>query len=1542
MLGGNSHNHNHSHSHSYSYSQKQKLSGSGIGSASQLDIDNEFFNGRQQQQQQQQQQQPKLFQHSTMSTQAPSDEFQGLLQLPKPTDRSHKQKLKLEKQKRRSITYEGELEPEGIRGQQAQAQASPGGEHGMGSIRSFDKSTAPQTVRMKIVQKRPQSQMHQLQPNTRRSINLETIAEASGAESNSKASASASDSVQSYSFSVTAEDDTNTPTRRVSPHHNSPSFGNSSPYSQHSQPSQTQVPNRRDPPGENSFESSSTSSSDDIQHMMQDFLKGDSFNFGANGNGLDTTSTERSGSNNTPTKQLQQRQLSRALPSPNSSKQPSSKPLPTGTSPTASTQSSTTPSSSERSPQQPLRTYQNQQQRQRQQHLSLKPPIPSLDHLSSTSTAKTSSPQEAPLAPRSYSTTNSSNDPKSIDDWNAVALQHVQDGEFDMALAAFQHVLRAYKQQYGNVHPLVASAYHNLGTVHAKRAQLLMEDTLHQRHCRAQSLQCFQSAARAARDSLGRDHPNVAVSLVRIGFLLLQARQYNNAVITFQEALRIRQAHYGPHHPLVANLYNNLGVCYMHLGQFAHGRDLLHHALTIQRTLLSKADTGSDAGRGGEEKKDHLNSTNGSANGTGNNSTTQALELADTLFNIGGLALEWIRRQGPDIRHAEDAEAAFEECLELRLSVLDSKNPLVLQVKSLLEMAQSIPRPKSPGRQTSITSRPTRGNGNVNFQPHFHANARPPDPVGVRGSQQADMQTVQQGLQQQQQQQTMQLSPPRAGPSRISDNSPHFDRSIGGGTNQTDKPSSPYRHYGAPSSPHQPHQASQPSSQQQFLASLNVPATSRNDPQVDYLEPPRVDRRSLLDSDEPVGSPEKPRHALSPTMDRMSAASSSASTVKVSPSNRGVPSSPTFRSNLQHGIFRQKVSPSEENPQVVPPPVAQVTVSQDEDDDGLYNPAALPNPAQTNVFVSPHYVPKISSHKAIHNTSLSAATGATFVSKDSSVGYSSSPISPVGNVSSPLELGGGSAVVKQYSYDAEESLLVTTGAPPSPSHSLTHSDYDGMNGAASTPGKVGSREIMVVRPYRNTPGGSTRTSSGDSRRSSESPSDEGRDESTDGLHANTDDYASHTSSWSRANQAARSKTLNRARELLEKNQNYLESPEVQLSGRPSYMGNSPDRVKQRVLQNSSGTSDISCDEDIEDGLAPLSSIGSSGGVKEIFHSDMLANPQDHLFAIYEVASKCMKNHRYDEAVEYFEVILKCQRRKHGPLHQDVASALHNCGLSQLRAGKYHEAAQSFQEAVRIRKEILGKDHSQVASSLVKCGITYLLLHRFEDSLFALREALEIRKQSLGPLHPSTARIMNNIGCVHVEFNDLSEARRAFEGALDIQRSALQHDPASGPLLFGCAATLCNLGYLYGQRGMNERAAHVLREAADIQQSILGPTHPTCLSTLDSLAEAFVNSGHAVDAYETYETILERYRSIEKPGSRRLLRAEAGLYYKMSRAAEKQMDKNKQIRDLHAALRAVRSLEEFGFGKASENLEKRILSDLRHVREAMEAHERQWI
>ncbi len=261
---------------------------------------------------------------------------------------------------------------------------------------------------------------------------------------------------------------------------------------------------------------------------------------------------------------------------------------------------------------------------------------------------------------------------------HAMAMEHVVRGEYDMALQAFSQVLTVYLEKYGRAHPLTASAYHNLGTVHSKRASLLLDHTLHQRHCREQALLCFQAAARSARDApqLGPSHPNVAVSLVRIGFLLLQSRQYQNAVVTFQEALRIRLDHYGSIHALVANLYNNLGVCHMHLQEFVVGRRYLQQALDIQKDLLGQDES----------------------------SATALLELADTLCNIGGLCLEWIRQQGPDARHALDAESAFLEALEVRANVLGENHALTNQVRSLHDMVRSIPLPKLADKNPSSMS----------------------------------------------------------------------------------------------------------------------------------------------------------------------------------------------------------------------------------------------------------------------------------------------------------------------------------------------------------------------------------------------------------------------------------------------------------------------------------------------------------------------------------------------------------------------------------------------------------------------------------------------------------------------------------------------------------------------------------------------------------------------------------------------------------------------------------------------------------------------
>jgi tetratricopeptide (TPR) repeat protein len=244
--------------------------------------------------------------------------------------------------------------------------------------------------------------------------------------------------------------------------------------------------------------------------------------------------------------------------------------------------------------------------------------------------------------------------------------------------------------------------------------------------------------------------------------------------------------------------------------------------------------------------------------------------------------------------------------------------------------------------------------------------------------------------------------------------------------------------------------------------------------------------------------------------------------------------------------------------------------------------------------------------------------------------------------------------------------------------------------------------------------------------------------------------------------------------------------------------------------------------------------------------------------------------------------------------------------------------------------------------LVKVGITLLLLHRFDDALWSFREALSVRKHALGPLHPSTARIYNNIGCVHVEFNEFKEARRAFEAALDVQRNALCHDPDSGPLMFGTATTLCNLGYLYRYRDMHAKASLVLKEAVDLQETVLGRSHATVLSTLDNLADSYANSGHAVESLRTYNMILERFRVGGRSDNKKMARAESVLLYKMSRVHRQRNDRAAQLDSLKLALRSMRSFADADVEKKPDSLERRIQYDIRACREQLQKDELKWL
>ena len=506
---------------------------------------------------------------------------------------------------------------------------------------------------------------------------------------------------------------------------------------------------------------------------------------------------------------------------------------------------------------------------------------------------------------------------------------------------------------------------------------------------------------------------------------------------------------------------------------------------------------------------------------------------------------------------------------------------------------------------------------------------------------------------------------------------------------------------------------------------------------------------------------------------------------------------------------------------------------------------------------------------------------------------------------------------RSFEYDNEENCLLSDSGVDS-EHGRVHFPLAwtkaGLNAISEAP-ESNTRDIVVTRPFRNTSfssdkWGSETVNMGEAQEETFSTGNKERDE-----------------------------IMSRARAILASHDKVDNSTQSQLN---NSMTVEPSRSVDPIDEEFDLPREKKVNEDLlmEDGLAPLSGHWASSS-RPFDSRTMLADPMKHLPNIHDEAVKKLNADNFVDAVHLFDVVLQCQKRRNGMIHQDSADALYNLGIAQLRSQNHGDALRAFEETARIRKKVLGHEHPQVAVSLVKVGITLLLLHRFEEALWSFREALSVRRHALGPMHPSTARIFNNIGCVHVEFNEFKEARRAFESALEIQRAALCDDPESGPLMFGTATTLCNLGYLYRYRNLHAKAAVVLKEAVDLQESVLGRTHPTVLSTLDNLADSCGSNGQAADALRHYNTILTRFRVGGRSGSQKLLRAEAVLLYKMSRIHRHRNDLESQLDSLKLALRAVRALSDPTIA-AADTLERRIQYDIRSCRERIEKSDLKWV
>ena len=151
---------------------------------------------------------------------------------------------------------------------------------------------------------------------------------------------------------------------------------------------------------------------------------------------------------------------------------------------------------------------------------------------------------------------------------SALADAHFYAGHYPVSDSLNQLVLAAYRDAYGERHPLVADILINLGASQFDRGNYIEAEKLD------------REALAITRAFHGDNHHKTAANVTMLGRALVFQRRFDEASTMLREALAIRERVYGSSHPLVASTLNELG-------SIAVQREKFDEAETNFRRMLS-------------------------------------------------------------------------------------------------------------------------------------------------------------------------------------------------------------------------------------------------------------------------------------------------------------------------------------------------------------------------------------------------------------------------------------------------------------------------------------------------------------------------------------------------------------------------------------------------------------------------------------------------------------------------------------------------------------------------------------------------------------------------------------------------------------------------------------------------------------------------------------------------------------------------------------------------------------------------------------------
>lgn len=160
--------------------------------------------------------------------------------------------------------------------------------------------------------------------------------------------------------------------------------------------------------------------------------------------------------------------------------------------------------------------------------------------------------------------------------YNNLGSDYIQLGEYDKARAYYNKALQIRTNMFGENHPDVAMSYHNIGTQYYDEGDF---DT---------ALEYCNKALRIWASAFGDDHIHVANAYNSIGSIYDSKGDSELALVYYNKALSILTKQLGEDHPDIARLDNNIGVVYYATGDLEKALEYCDKALQIWILVLGE------------------------------------------------------------------------------------------------------------------------------------------------------------------------------------------------------------------------------------------------------------------------------------------------------------------------------------------------------------------------------------------------------------------------------------------------------------------------------------------------------------------------------------------------------------------------------------------------------------------------------------------------------------------------------------------------------------------------------------------------------------------------------------------------------------------------------------------------------------------------------------------------------------------------------------------------------------------------------------------